>query len=348
MEPGVRRRQRRARAVVRRPGWRTPYTTLPTVPLTQEKPFLVSQPGGRFRVFEPAVQHDSAGPTWTSGTTADRTIPLGQFFIATPATSVAQINQAASRGKNLLLTPGVYSLDRTIVVQRAHTIVLGLGFPTLVPQGGIEAMRVANVAGVKLSGMIVDAGPQNSKDLVQIGCANCPANSDPNDPTLVQDVFFRIGGASPGRPTTALVVNCLRRRARRHLGVAGRPRRRRRLGPERRRHRRDRQRRPGDGVRAVRRALREVQRDLERRERHGHLLPERDALRRPSQDAWNASKAVKGYPAFLVNRDVQNFTGSGMGSYCFFNQGVDIHATRGIPGPRRARACTCMTCSRGS
>ena len=184
-----------------------PYTTLPTVPLTQEKPFLVSQPGGRFAVFEPAVQHDSAGPTWTSGTTAGRTIPLGKFFIATPATSVAQINQALANGKNLLLTPGVYSLDRTIVVQRAHTIVLGLGFPTLVPQGGIEAMRVGNVAGVKLSGMIVDAGPQNSKDLVQIGCANCPANSNPNDPTLVQDVFFRIGGASAGRTTTALVVN---------------------------------------------------------------------------------------------------------------------------------------------
>ena len=53
-------------------------------------------------------------------------------------------------GKNLLLTPGIYHLNRTIEVKRPDTVVLGLGFPTLVPQNGTAAMTVAGVPGVKL------------------------------------------------------------------------------------------------------------------------------------------------------------------------------------------------------
>ena len=57
------------------------------------------------------------------------------------------IDAALALGKNLLLTPGVYYLNAPIVVTRPHTIVLGLGFPTLVPQGGTAAMQVLGVPG---------------------------------------------------------------------------------------------------------------------------------------------------------------------------------------------------------
>jgi hypothetical protein len=64
-------------------------------------------------------------------------------------------------------------------------------------------MAITNVPGVKLSGMIFDAGPVNSPILLKVGLMpNLPilrgAGSDPNNPTLIQDVFFRIGGATPG------------------------------------------------------------------------------------------------------------------------------------------------------
>ena len=54
--------------------------------------------------------------------------------------------------------------------------------------------------------MIFDAGPQNSPVLLQVGA---PGRGDrqPDDPTLVQDVFFRIGGATAGSATDSLVVN---------------------------------------------------------------------------------------------------------------------------------------------
>jgi hypothetical protein len=112
----------------------------------------------------------------------------------------------------LILTPGIYNLEEPIRVLWPDTVVLGLGFPTLVPSRGNASMEIANVPGVKLSGVIFDAGPVNSEVLLQVGLLpRLPilrnAVSDPNDPTLIQDVFFRIGGATPGRATTSLEIN---------------------------------------------------------------------------------------------------------------------------------------------
>ena len=48
------------------------------------------------------------------------------------------------------------------MVSAPDTVVIGLGFPTLVPQTGNAALVVVPNNGVKLSGIIVDAGPVNS------------------------------------------------------------------------------------------------------------------------------------------------------------------------------------------
>ena len=84
--------------------------------------------------------------------------------------------------------------------------MLGLGIPTLVPSSGDAAMTVADVTGVKLAGLMFDAGPANSPVLLQVGTKNAH-KSDPADPTTLSDVYFRIGGATPGKATTSLVVN---------------------------------------------------------------------------------------------------------------------------------------------
>ncbi len=155
------------------------------------------------------------GTTWANGPAAGSSIGIEDFFIAKPTDSVSTINTALANGHHLLLTPGVYQLDRTIEVKRPDTVVLGIGFPTLVPDNGIVPMTVADVKGVKISGLLFDAGPVNSPVLLQVGSQH-PATSqasdhnnwsDPNDPTLIQDVFFRIGGAALGMATTSLEVN---------------------------------------------------------------------------------------------------------------------------------------------
>jgi hypothetical protein len=186
-----------------------PYTTLASTPISRERPYLYQDAQGNFNVFVPAVQHNSAGLSWSSGSTAGQSLPISSFFIANPSTSTQAIDKALAQGQNLILTPGVYALDRAIQVEHPDTIILGLGFPTLVPQAGNEAIRAVARNGVEVAGLIIDAGPVNSPVLMEMGVGlsggGGPANG--NDPSLVSDVFFRVGGATAGEATTSLEVN---------------------------------------------------------------------------------------------------------------------------------------------
>jgi hypothetical protein len=190
------------------------YTTLTSTPVSREKPFLYTDAKGNYGVFVPAVQRNSTGTSWSTGTTAGKGLPISQFFIATPATPIEAINLALLFGKNLILTPGVYQLKEPILVLRPDTIVLGLGFATLVPQTGKEAIAVADVDGVEIAGLIMDAGPVNSPVLLRMGFGlfglPLPRGgffSHVSDPSLLSDVFFRIGGAALGKATTSLEIN---------------------------------------------------------------------------------------------------------------------------------------------
>jgi hypothetical protein len=168
-------------------------TELPQSPVTQEEPFLYTS-SGSWDAFVPAVQHNSVGPNFLSGTEAGTSVPLSDFFIASPTTPESQIQGALNRGRDLVLTPGTYDLNAALVVSHPNSIVLGLGFPVLVPQRGNEAMVVHPNNGVALSGMIFDAGRFNSPVLLSVGAPG-PAGPSASDPDLIQDIYFRIGGA---------------------------------------------------------------------------------------------------------------------------------------------------------
>ena len=53
----------------------------------------------------------------------------------------------------------------------------------------------------------------------------------------------------------------------------------------------------------------------------------------PSQDAWMEAPGVPGYAAFQVGDNVTSFSGYGLGSYSFFNQGLDIFAANAFEVP---------------
>ncbi|WP_445529605.1 discoidin domain-containing protein [Streptomyces cyslabdanicus] len=179
------------------------YTTLDTTPVSREKPFLYLD-GSTYKVFVPAKRTNARGVSWPAN--AGTSLPLDQFYVVKPGATAATINQALSQGLNLLFTPGVYHLDRTIDVTRADTVVLGLGLATLVPDNGVDAMHVADVDGVRLAGFLIDAGTVNSDTLLRVGQPGSSADHAA-DPTTVQDVFVRIGGAGPGLATNSIVVN---------------------------------------------------------------------------------------------------------------------------------------------
>ncbi len=53
----------------------------------------------------------------------------------------------------------------------------------------------------------------------------------------------------------------------------------------------------------------------------------------PSQAAWMEAPGVDGWAAFKVADTVTNFSGYGLGSYSFFNQGVNIYAAHAFEVP---------------
>ncbi|MFJ3328850.1 discoidin domain-containing protein [Streptomyces griseus] len=182
-----------------------PYTTLDTTPISREKPFLYLD-GNEYKVFVPAKRVNARGVSWDGGAQQGESIPLNRFYVVKQGATAATINAALAQGLNLLFTPGVYHIDQTINVNRADTVVLGLGLATIIPDNGVTAMKVADVDGVKLAGFLIDAGPVNSPTLLEVGPQGASADHSAN-PTSLQDVFVRIGGAGPGKATTSIVVN---------------------------------------------------------------------------------------------------------------------------------------------
>ncbi|MFC9842561.1 RICIN domain-containing protein [Streptomyces sp. NPDC060223] len=183
-----------------------PYTTVAQSPTTREKPFLYVDSAGNYQVFVPSVRSNSTGTSWASGSTAGSSLPIDQFYIVKAGSTASQINAALAAGKNLLVTPGVYHLDQTLQVNRADTVILGLGLATFIPDNGVTAMKVADVDGVKIAGVLFDAGTTNSPTLLEVGPTGASATHTAN-PTSLHDVYFRVGGAAVGKATTSLVVN---------------------------------------------------------------------------------------------------------------------------------------------
>lgn len=184
-----------------------PYTVVNTTPIIREKPYLYINNAGQYQVFVPTLQTNTKGATWANGSTPGTSIAIDQFYIAKPGTATAaSINAALSQGKHLLFTPGVYHLNQTIQINNPNTVVLGIGLPTLIPDNGVTAMKVADVDGVKIAGLLFDAGPVNSPTLLQVGPSGS-SQSHAVNPISLHDLFFRVGGAGVGKADISLEIN---------------------------------------------------------------------------------------------------------------------------------------------
>jgi len=317
------------------------YTTLAASPVTREAPFLYADAKGRYRVFVPAARRNTVGASWSSGPAAGESISIDDdFFVARPGDTARKLNDALDRGQNLLFTPGVYHLDRTLEVKHPETVVLGLGFATLVPDNGSVAMSIGDVKGVVLAGLLFDAGPLNSATLLRIGTqhgagghAGNGGGNDGGNPTSLHDVFFRIGGATPGKATTTLIVNSdgvllddiwawradhgngvgwTANTANNGLIVNG------------------------DDVTAYGLFVEHYQQyEVVWNGNRGTVIFFQNEMPYdpPSQAAWTEAPGVDGWAALKVANSVTRFSAYGMGSYSFFNQGVDIFASNAFEVP---------------
>ncbi|MEV7462082.1 coagulation factor 5/8 type domain-containing protein [Streptomyces rubiginosohelvolus] len=307
-----------------------PYTTLDTTPISREKPFLYLD-GADYKVFVPEKRENARGVSWADGTPAGESIPLDQFYVVKEGADAATINAAVEQGLHLLFTPGVYHIDETITINRADTVALGLGLATIIPDNGVTAIKVGDVDGVKLAGLLVDAGPVNSETLIEVGPENASADHSAN-PTSLQDVFVRIGGAGPGKATTSIVVNSddviidhtwVWRAD--HGEGWGWETNRADYGV----------RVNGDDVLATGLFVEHFNKyDVEWYGERGRTIffQNEKAYDAPNQEAIQNGD-TKGYAAYRVDDSVEQHEGWGMGSYCYYNVDPTIIQEHGFKAP---------------
>ncbi|MCG3754563.1 hypothetical protein [Amycolatopsis sp. Poz14] len=297
-----------------------PETTLDTTPVSRDVPYLYVDNGGNYRVFLPSLRTNASGPSWANGGTPGDSVPMSQFRVVKPGDTAESINSSLDAGCNLFFTPGAYHLDQTLNVTRPGTTVLGIGYPTLVPDNGVDAMHVSDVDGVRVKGLLFDAGTQNSQALLTVGESGKHTSHAAN-PTSLQDVFFRVGGDLAGKATNSLVVNSDNtivdhvwawRADHGNSGTVGWTTNTADTGVLVN----------GDNVTATGLFVEHYQKfQVVWNGQNGKTIFFQNEMPYdvPDQASWNSAPGTAGYAAYKVGPDVTSHEAWGLGSYCFFD-----------------------------
>lgn len=185
---------------------REPFTIISETPVIREKPYLVCSQDG-YKVNIPCLKINSKGPAWSAKIPDEKSHPLDMFYIVRPGIDNAEsINNALRNGMNLLFTPGIYSLNKSIEVTRPGTVIMGIGMPSLTPVNGNSVLDIADIDGVTICGILIDAGSISSQYLLRAGKI-ISEKSHETDPTFLYDVFFRVGGPEEGNASACIIIN---------------------------------------------------------------------------------------------------------------------------------------------
>jgi hypothetical protein len=131
-----------------------------------------------------------------------------------------RIQEALDEGKDVVLAPGIFALEKTIELRQKGQVLLGLGFATLeAPTDGTPCICVApGVPGVRIAGIMLEATEKSSSardngiksTLLEWGEEG---RKDPGckvDPGALFDVFVRVGGATAGNRANLAVDAMMR------------------------------------------------------------------------------------------------------------------------------------------
>ncbi|MEA5359152.1 chitobiase/beta-hexosaminidase C-terminal domain-containing protein [Amycolatopsis sp., V23-08] len=314
-----------------------PETTLATTPVSRDVPYLYVDGTGKYRVFLPSLRTNASGPSWANGSTPGTSAPMSQFYVVKAGDTASSINNALAAGCNLFFTPGVYHLNQTLNVTKANTTILGIGYPTLVPDNGVNAMQVSDVDGVRLKGLLFDAGTTNSQALLTVGQSGSTA-SHASNPTTVQDVFFRIGGAIAGKATNSLIVNSANtiidhiwawRADHGNGGTVGWNTNTAETGLVVN----------GANVLATGLFVEHYQKyQVIWNGQGGKTIFFQNEMPYdvPNQASWNAPSGVAGYAAYKVGANVTSHEAWGLGSYCFFDTNPAVSSYHAFEVPNNS------------
>ena len=69
-----------------------------------------------------------------------------------------------------------------------------MGIATLVCEGGQPCIKVANIDGVKIAGLLLQAGKTHTSTLLEWGRAGTKYEGKASNPGIMSDLFARVGG----------------------------------------------------------------------------------------------------------------------------------------------------------
>ena len=185
-------------------------------PLVAEKPYIAVRRGddSRFELRVPPLKRESVGPSSDGG--GDDVVGFEHVFVARPdLDTAASINAklGAAHVRAVVLSPGVYRLGAPLRVARTNVTLLGLGFATLVATNGTAAVEVdGGVSGVRIAGLLLEAGPLHSAALLHVQ-AGAPPPADARGPSCQR---HRVGGRAASARGHDGADRCRRRRRRQH------------------------------------------------------------------------------------------------------------------------------------
>lgn len=201
-----------------------PAVSVEPVPLVRvEKPYIVLLKDGRYqlRVPQPTFGKAAVGSDLTGR--HDQVRDFSRVKVArADIDSTETLQMALDEGKDLALSPGIYTLQTSLKIRHANQVLLGLGLATLVaPKDGSPCIRVLpNRPGVRVAGIMLQASkqeieanfpdtrdcPDGVASLLEWGYPDADDRGQTENPGVLTDVFARVGGPDLDRTVSTDVM----------------------------------------------------------------------------------------------------------------------------------------------
>lgn len=174
-----------------------------------DKPFIsIQQDGIRFDLNVPQLRTTN-GPD-LDGEADMLVYDFNQVKVAIadhyhPNSTTLEMQTALDHGKHLLLTPGIFHLNQSLVMKHHSQVLLGIGMATLVaPSDGSPCIKVnPGLHGVRIAGIMLEASEITTKtrdeshvsSLLEWGNFGEEDRGDRENPGALHDIFARVGGS---------------------------------------------------------------------------------------------------------------------------------------------------------
>lgn len=142
----------------------------------------------------------------------DENNEISNFLICNTNTELTVINNALNDNKSIIFTPGYYLYSEPINITKSNTILLSMGMVTIENTTGSECLVINdNLNNVKIAGLIIqatDKSTQITNSLIKVG----DTIKNNSNKIYLYDIFIRVGGPYlkpnyDNRVETMVIVN---------------------------------------------------------------------------------------------------------------------------------------------